>query len=116
MVDQSTLIDGENQNPLELSWLLGIDNVQVRNFVDIYEPLLYRNTPAAVWEIADHYNKSVGGKIVAILRPTYPDNTSAENLVKKVHALKSLGISEIDFYLLDIMRPRDLQWIKNSLS
>lgn len=116
LVDQSTLIDGENQNPLELSWLLGIDNVQVRNFVDIYEPLLYRNTPAAVWEIADHYNKSVGGKIVAILRPTYPDNTSAENLVKKVHALKSLGISEIDFYLLDIMRPRDLQWIKNALS
>lgn len=115
-VDQSPLIDGESQNPLQLSWMVGIDNNQVRAHVDIYEPLIYRNTPEEVEETAAHYNASVGGEIVAILRPTYPDNTSAETLLKKVHALKNLGVSEIDFYLLDTMRPRDLQWIRSSLS
>lgn len=115
-VDQAPLIDSENQNPLQLSWMVGIDNNKVREHVDIYEPLIYRQTPEKVEEVADHYNRSVGGEIVPILRPTYPDNTSAESLLKKVHALKGLGISEIDFYLLDTMRPRDLQWIKNALS
>lgn len=116
LVDQSTLIDSENQDPLELSWLLGIDNVQVRDFVDIYEPLLYRNSPDAVEEIATHYQKTIGGEIGAIIRPTYPDNNSKESLIRKVRVLKTLGISEIDFYLLDTMRPRDLQWIKSALS
>lgn len=116
LVDQSTLIDSENQNPLELSWLLGIDNVQVRDFVDIYQPLLYRNSSDAVEEIATHYQETISGEIAAILRPTYPDNTSEESLIRKVHALKALGISEVDFYLLDTMRPRDMRWIKSALS
>lgn len=115
LVDQSTLVDSENQNPLELSWLVGIDNVQVRNLVDTYQPLLYRNTPDAVEKVAAHYIKSVGGEIMAILRPTYPDNVSAESLLKKVHALRSLGITGIDFYLLDTWRPRDLKWVKAAL-
>lgn len=115
-VDQAPIIDSENQNPLQSSWMVGIDNNEVRHHVDIYEPLIYRQTPEKVEEVAAHYNRSVGGEIVAILRPTYPDNTSAESLLKKVHALKGLGISEIDFYLLDTMRPRDLQWIKGALS
>jgi hypothetical protein len=116
LLDQSTLIDAENQNPFEMSWLLGIDSAQVRNLVDIYQPLLYYKTSSTVAEIATHYKRSLGGEIAAILRPTFPDNTNAENLLNKVHALKNIGISEIDFYLLDTMRPRDLQWIKSALS
>lgn len=115
-VDQAPIIDSENQNPLQSSWMVGIDNNEVRHHVDIYEPLIYRQRPEKVEEVAACYNRSVGGEIAAILRPTYPDNTSAESLLKKVHALKGLGISEIDFYLLDTMRPRDLQWIKGALS
>jgi hypothetical protein len=115
-VDQAPLIDGDDPNPLQLSWMVGIDNDEVRRHVDIYEPLIYRERPEKVEEIAVHYKKLVGGEIVSILRPTYPDNGSEESLVKKVHALKNIGISEIDFYLLDTMRPRDLKWIKSALS
>ena len=115
LIDQSPLIDSSNQKPLDLSWLVGIDNHQVRNLVDIYEPLIYRQTPSAVKEIGTHYKQAIGGDVVAILRPTFPDNQSAKSLQEKVSALKSAGISDIDFYLLDAMRPRDLKWIKEAL-
>jgi len=50
------------------------------------------------------------------LRPTYPDSTSPENLINKVSALVDLGISNIDFYLLDTMRASDLESIKHSIN
>jgi hypothetical protein len=37
-------------------------------------------------------------------------------LIEKVAQLKSAGIADIDFYLLDAMRPRDLTWIKNAIT
>jgi hypothetical protein len=65
--------------------------------------------------VAKSYSEFAPGKVVGILRPTYPDNDNAENLKEKVAALRECGISDIDFYLLDAMRPRDLQWIEGSL-
>jgi hypothetical protein len=57
----------------------------------------------------------VASEITAILRPTYPDCTSAENLLQKVDSLVGLGVKEIDFYLLDTMRKSDLVNIKKAL-
>ena len=34
----------------------------------------------------------------------------------KVTALRQSGVSDIDFYLLDAMRPRDVEWIKEILT
>jgi len=66
--------------------------------------------------MASHYLKIVGGEIIPILRPTFPDNLSQETLMEKVRHLREIGIENIDFYLLDTMRPRDLIWIRNALS
>ncbi len=115
LIDQTPLSDMARSQPLDQSWILGINSEELRKYVDIYEPLIYRDNPISVQEVASHYLERVGGKIIPILRPTFPDNLSKENLIAKVEKLRELGIEEIDFYLLDTMRPRDLTWIKEAL-
>ena len=115
LVDQSPLLDLQESSPLNLSWLVGINPQHVIQHIDFYEPLIYRNNLDQAKSVAKSYSEFAPGKVVGILRPTYPDNESAENLKEKVAALRECGISDIDFYLLDAMRPRDLQWIKGAL-
>lgn len=114
--DQSPLLDTNSAQTLNRSWELGIDNQSISKIVDTYEPLTYRTTPAAVSALIDSYQKLISAPISAILRPTYPDCTELENLIKKVEALKQLEITDIDFYLLDTFRPRDLTWIKKAIA
>lgn len=116
LVDQAPIIDTANAEPLNSSWMIGVDNHKIRQYVDIYEPLIYQQSANEVESIANHYCETVGGKIVPILRPTFPDNVHEETLIEKVRRLKGLGIKEVDFYLLDTMRPRDLKWIKAALA
>jgi hypothetical protein len=101
---------------MEKSWQVGINNSLINQSVDIYEPLIYRESAAEVGAVSAHYRKSVRSSITAILRPTYPDNRSEESLVDKVGALRETGVSDVDFYLLDAMRPRDLKWIKRAIT
>lgn len=114
--DQSPLLDTNSADTLKRSWELGIDNQCISKIVDTYEPLTYRTTPAAVSDLIDSYQKTVSAPVSSILRPTFPDCTDEQNLIAKVNALKDLGITEIDFYLLDTFRPRDLTWIKKAIA
>jgi len=114
-VDQTPLLDMANLQPLDQSWIIGIDSEAVRSKVDIYEPLIYRKSSSAAVETTRHYEDRLGGEIIPILRPTFPDNTSRENLVEKVAKIGELKVTAIDFYLLDTMRKRDLEWINESL-
>ena len=114
-VDQSTLLDMNSSSPLKLSWLVGIDNEGVSKHVDAFLPLVYRKTPSEVEAVAKHYKSSVNCAVDAILRPTYPDSSSASELIEKVAKLNSSGVSEVDFYLLDTWRPRDLQRVAAAL-
>jgi hypothetical protein len=82
----------------------------------VFLPLIYRETAEKVTEIYSHYKTEIGGRVSAILRPTYPDNDSEANLISKVSALSKAGILEIDFYLLDTWRPKNLTWVANALS
>jgi hypothetical protein len=114
--DQSPLLDTNSAKTLDRSWELGINNQKISKIVDIYEPLVYRTTADGVASLATSYLKEISAPISAILRPTYPDCTDQDNLIKKVEALKSLEIKNIDFYLLDTFRPRDLTWIKKAIA
>ena len=116
LVDQAPLLDMNSANALGNSWQVGIDNQLINKIVDRYEPLIYRPDSEGVSELAQNYLKNTTAGVTAILRPTYPDSTSRENLAKKVDSLTKLGISEIDFYLLDTMRGSDLSSIKSVLN
>jgi hypothetical protein len=114
--DQSPLLDTNSAKTLDRSWELGIDNQKISKIVDTYEPLVYRTTSEGVAALANSYLKDVSAPVSAILRPTFPDCTEEQNLIAKVKALRELGINEIDFYLLDTFRPRDLTWVKKALA
>jgi hypothetical protein len=114
--DQSPLLDTNSAKTLDRSWELGIDNQKISKIVDIYEPLVYRTTADRVSSLVSSYLKDLPVPIAAILRPTFPDCTDQDNLIKKVEALTGLGIKNIDFYLLDTFRPRDLNWIKKAIA
>lgn len=114
--DQSSLLDFDSANTLSRSWEIGINNQAISKFVDTFEPLTYRKTPDAVSALISTYKKEFTTPIAAILRPTFPDCIEENNLISKVNSLKELGISEIDFYLLDTFRPRDLTWIKKAIA
>lgn len=115
-VDQSTLLDMDSTTPLDLSWLVGIDPDLIANCVSAFEPLVYRKSPAEVAAIYKHYVERLGMRLKPILRPTFPDNTDEKTLREKVAVLSKLGTKEIDFYLIDTWRPRDLTWVANSLA
>lgn len=115
-VDQAPLIPTSQNGPLEKSWQVGIDNRLIEQVVDIYEPLIYRRSAQEVGAIGEHYRSGISSSITAILRPTYPDNDSQEKLEAKVNLLRENAVTDIDFYLLDAMRPRDLGWIKSALT
>jgi hypothetical protein len=116
LVDQAPLLDMQSANALDNSWQVGIDNQRIKKIVDRYEPLIYRPDENGVSALAQNYLKNTTTGVTAILRPTYPDSTNRDNLAKKVSSLTSLGISEIDFYLLDTMRSNDLESIKSVLN
>jgi hypothetical protein len=115
-VDQSTLLDMDSTTPLDLSWLVGIDPNLIVKSVSAFEPLVYRKSPAEVAAVYKHYVDRLGARLKPILRPTFPDNTDEKTLCEKVSALTELGTKDIDFYLLDTWRPRDLTWVANSLA
>ena len=115
-VDQSTLLDMNSATPLDLSWLVGIDPQSIVNSLTAFEPLVYRKSPAEVAAIYKHYADRLQTRLKPILRPTFPDNTDEKTLREKVAALAALGAADIDFYLLDTWRPRDLTWVANSLT
>lgn len=116
LVDQTPLINSSDPKPLDSSWLVGIDYEKIQHFVDAYTPLIYRESADEVETLTRHYRERISQEIIPILRPTYPDNRSQKELVEKVARIRALEIDEVDFYLLDTMRPRDLDWIKQSLS
>jgi hypothetical protein len=116
LVDQAPLLDMQSADALGNSWQVGIDNQRINKIVDRYEPLIYRPDESGVSALAQNYLKNTTTGVTAILRPTYPDSTSRDNLAKKVSSLTKLGISEIDFYLLDTMRGSDLASIKSVLN
>ena len=78
--------------------------------------MIYRQDVNSVTDLAKNYLMATTAGITAILRPTYPDSTSQENLLNQVSALVKLGVSDIDFYLIDAMRTSDLESIKHCIN
>ena len=104
-VDQSPLIGG-----LDQSWRIGINPTQLSQVVDVIEPLFYRQSTSEIINLAQSYLSVIRSpkKITGILRPTFPDNSSQHELIERVKALKNIGVDDIDFYLFDVWRERDL--------
>ena len=113
--DSSALLDEASLTPLDVSWIAGHDNEEMNKAVDIFQPALYRDSPEEIAKLAAHYRKELTAPLGASLSPMYPYNKSRDDLVAKVKSLRESGFVDLDFYLLDTMRPRDLTWIDAAL-
>jgi hypothetical protein len=102
---------------VDQGWRIGINPTELSQVVDVIEALFYCPSTSEISELAHSYLSTIKSaeKIIGILRPTYPDNSSQSELAERVQALKNIGISNIDFYLFDVWRERDLDWIKQAL-
>ena len=114
--DQAPLINFANSQVLDDSWQIGINNDEVAKYCDAYLPLMYRKDFAEFKKLADHYRSRISQSLRAIIRPTFPDAQSLDNLQQKVDLLANLNVNSIDFYLFDTWREKNLQWVAQALA
>lgn len=110
-LDSTPLSNRESETPYDDLWIQGasLDNI-VSSFTAI-EPLLYRWTTQENEKLGQNYQKLPMHSILAI-RPVYPDVNTFDELEGRLSRMLALN-SPLDFYLYDVIRPREMQVIKN---
>lgn len=103
--------------PWNESWRLGIDPVAVSAESDEIQILAYTANPETAVADVTQYQRLVGtsAQLRVVLRPTWPDNESADDLRAKVAGISSVGARAIDFYHYSFMRLEDLDRIGSVL-
>ena len=114
--DQAPLINYQNHEVLNDSWQIGIDNQKLSSSCDAYLPLMYRKDLGDFQKLVAHYRTEIKTELRAIIRPTFPDCDSLENLFQKVEILDKAKVTSIDFYLFDTWREINLTWVTQALA
>ena len=83
---------------------------------DAYLPLMYRKDLQDFQKLVAHYRTEIKTELRAIIRPTFPDCDSLENLFQKVEILDKAKVTSIDFYLFDTWREINLNWVTQALA
>ena len=105
------------QRPHATAWLEGHDLAALDAVSDGLELPLYQSSPEAV--VAD--GRYVLGLVPAartsvILRPGYPDMSRESDLTEALEGLRGLGIGDFAFYNFGMLRPLNLEWLRNALT
>ena len=96
-----------------IAWQLGVDVEAVAAVCEGLQAMGYAADPAWIARDLDAYG---GDAVSVILRPSIPDNDSAEDLRTKVELARDRGLSRVDFYHYGLMRLDALDWIHNALT
>lgn len=115
-LDPSTLLDKDSLRPLDDSWLAGHDTKAISNLVDIFEPIFFETKISDIPQVVSHFQKELSSPVAAAVSPMYPFIANKAELVEKVVGLLTCDIKQIDFYLLDVMRKRDLEWMSEAIA
>ena len=104
------------QRPHATAYLEGHDLVALDAVSDGLELPLYQSSPAAVITEATYVTDRVAaGRTSAILRPGYPDLVRGEDLEAALAGLKALGVTDVAFYNLGLLRPVNLRRLSQAL-
>ena len=100
-----------------VAWQLGLDLARLAGSADDVEILAYAADPAWIAGDIEAYRAILGNgpEIIAAMRPTAPDSTTAENLRTKIELAASAGIKRVDFYHYGLMRLDALDRIREAL-
>jgi len=112
-LDPSALIGPSHKLPAENSWIAGHDLTEISKHVDFFQPIFFEEKSLS---FAAHYRSIVSARLSGAVSPMFPFNSSEQMLSEKIFTLREFGIEDFDFYLLDTMRQRDLDWISAALS
>jgi hypothetical protein len=115
-LDPSTLLDKDSLQPLNDAWLAGHDAKAIGNLVDIFEPIFFETKLSDIAQVVSHFQKELSSPVAAAVSPMYPFITNKVELLDKVQELLACDIKQVDFYLLDVMRKRDLVWISEAIT
>ncbi len=106
------------QTPNALCWIEGSDLAGLAKAADRLEVPAYQTGATAIAKDAAWTRDASGdeAEIGFILRPSYPNLTSADDFAHAVTALRALGPSSLSFYNYGHLRLSALDWIAAALA
>lgn len=101
----------------EISWMLGVDLSKLAHSCHGIEAIGYVADSARLRLEIEAYQTMIGEEtpLAVCLRPSPPDCENAANLAQKVLLLRSLGVTQTDFYHYGFLRLAALDWIRTAL-
>ena len=104
--------------PTAGSWYEGSDLKALAETAGIVEACFYEPSPGRVQADLFDVKRRIrgGGELRGILRPSFPDLDSADDVANAVKALAEGGVRGISFYNWGFLRQRNLDFIARAMS
>ena len=112
-LDSTPLTNRKSETPYDDLWIQGASLENLASCFTAIEPLLYRWTTQENVQLAQNYQKLKIPSVLAI-RPVYPDVNTYDELEERLTRMFALQMP-LDFYLYDIIRPREMELVKTFL-
>ena len=106
------------QRPHATTYWEGGDLAELNRVSDGLELPVYQPSAALARHDLDHVIAQTGGasRLSVVLRPGFPDMTSAAQVKETVASVLSAGIDDVSFYNYGMLPTINLGWLKSSLS
>ena len=105
------------QRPHATAYLEGHDLVALDAVSNGLELPLYQSSPEAVVADGRYVLERVAtSRTSVILRPGYPDMSRESDLTEALGGLRGLGLGDFAFYNFGMLRPMNLEWLRNALT
>ncbi len=105
------------QRPHATAYLEGHDLAALDTVSEGLELPLYQSSPEAVVADGRYVLDFVSASHTSvILRPGYPDMSREADLSAALEGLRNLGIGDFAFYNFGMLRPMNLEWLRNALA
>jgi hypothetical protein len=112
-LDSTPLTNRKSEMPFDDLWIQGASLENLASCFTAIEPLLYRWTTRENVQLAQNYQKLEIPSVLAI-RPVYPDVNTFDELEERLTSMFELKMP-LDFYLYDVIRPREMELVKTFL-
>ena len=112
-LDSTPLTNRKSEMPFDDLWIQGASLENLTSCFTAIEPLLYRWTTRENVQLAQNYQKLEIPSVLAI-RPVYPDVNTFDELEERLTSMFELKMP-LDFYLYDVIRPREMELVKTFL-
>jgi hypothetical protein len=105
------------QSPNSLCWIEGSDLAALAKIARLEVPAYQSGVPAILSDVeATRAAAGAGAQLGYILRPTYPNLPSAEDVRTVVREIGATGAASISFYNYGHLRLSALDWIKSAIN